>query len=320
MPSRWLRWLIVLFWLATTGWLFWNDVRPKWRTGEPPPFSIDDVEEVRKDQYNNPMPIFWTVQRANADGTYPVNVFHASTWVDYDKNEETFTINAKLDASKAHGLKPVDVAKILKIDVLTSAYRVNRSGQLLALEATVKAHFKETHLPLFSLLPRFDPSEQISLRIWAEVRERQFFAHCEAVARSLSKPMRLDLPPAEVSYTGSVLMPLHPVNHIRGLRPGQSWRQPLVDPIRDALASFPGFSGGVHWLNARVLSQPRMLDLNGNLMTCLAIEYSNDEDEIVGRTWVEQESEQVQQQEAFHEDGRWIMKRDLQRHSREKQN
>jgi len=41
------------------------------------------------------------------------------------------------------------------------------------------------------------------------------------------------------------------------------------------------------------------------------IEYTNDENEIMGRTWVEEVSERVLQQEAILEDGRWIMKRDL---------
>ena len=97
---------------------------------------------------------------------------------------------------------------------------------------------------------------------------------------------------------------------------GQTWRQPLVDPLRDALAWFPGISGGVRWLNARVLPELEVLDINGNVMNCLVIEYTNDEDEISARTWVEPNSEQVQQQEALLENGRWIIKRDLQRRSR----
>jgi len=127
----------------------------------------------------------------------------------------------------------------------------------------------------------------------------------------LAKPLQFDLPSTSVSYTGSVLLPLHPVNHIRGLRPGQSWRQPLIDPLRDAFAGLPGFSGEVRSLHARVLPQPETLKIGDNNIECLVIEYTDDENNSVGRTLVEQNSERVLQQEANLENGPWIMTRDL---------
>ncbi len=122
--------------------------------------------------------------------------------------------------------------------------------------------------------------------------------------------MKIDLPAAPLSYNGSVVMPLHPVSRIHGLRPGQSWRQPLVDPFHDAFAGLPGFSSGVRYANARVLPQPQVLNMGKDVdLTCLVIEYES-EGEIVGRTWVEQDSERVQQQEAIQEGERWLMKRE----------
>lgn len=321
MPPQWLRYLIVLFWLATTGWLFWHDLWPNWRPGEPPLFHVDLVEEVHhKDsvpQRNN-----WIVQRAKDSESKLYPVFEATTWVEHD-DEDVYTLNASLDARKDPKNQPIKVAEFFTIDRINSAYRVNRAGQLRSLEATVQLRFNP-ELSLFHhlLLKRPKPApnslstEKIQLRIWGEVRGRQFFAHCRIELAYLGKPMQLDLPAVDVSQTGSVLMPLHPISHIRGLRSGQSWRQPLVDPLRDALASVPGFSGGVRWLNARVLPRPQMLEQDGSSTSCLVIEYTNDESEVMGRTWVEQDGERVLQQEAILDDGHWIMKREPARRRR----
>jgi hypothetical protein len=66
----------------------------------------------------------------------------------------------------------------------------------------------------------------------------------------------------------------------------------------------------VRSLNANVLPQPEMLKWGDSETSCLVIEYTNDENNTMGRTWVEQSSNRVLQQEAILEDDRWIMKRD----------
>ncbi len=320
MPSRWFRLLIVVFWLTTTAWLFWHDLWPSWRSGEPPPYHIDPVDEVVK---GDPLRTFWTVQRLKQGVRQ--RIFRASTWVDYRPDDDTYILHASLNAEKDLTLQPVYVAKFLKIELVTSEYCVNRLGQLRSLEATVKTTPHPEQLlsglsPLLGGIFRAPPAaksgipsndDQISLYIWGDVQGDQFSAYCRAESPSLPKPLQFDLPSTTVSRTASVLMPLHPVNHIRGLRFGQTWRQPLVDPLRDAFASLPGLSGGVRALNARVLPQPEMLKIGDNEMSCLVIEYTDDEMETVGRTWVEQDSERVQQQEANLEDGLWIMRREL---------
>ena len=329
MPSRWLRWPIVVFWLATTGWLFWHDLWPNWRAGEPPPFYIDPVEEVQKGE---PVRTFWTVRRPPAKKD---KVFRASTWVEYHNDDDTYSLHARLDATK--NLDPKDdfyVAKVFKVEMLTSEYRVTRAGCLRSLEATVKATpylhraapvlatFLGPLLPKAPAIPRgvrergaMAAANSVSMRVWGDVHDGQFFARCSASSDALAKPIQFDLPSTPVAHTGSVLLPLHPVNHIRGLRPGQSWRQPLVDPLRDAFAELPGFSGGVRSLNARVLPQPETLKIGDNEINCLVIEYTDDEDKLIGRTLVEQNSERVQQQEANLEGDQWIMTRELSLHS-----
>lgn len=321
MPSRWLRVAIVLFWLTMTSWLMWREVWPNWRTGQPPPFSIDPVEEVQKSERQK---IFWTVTRRRQKEDKWNPVFHAATWTDYQQEDDTYTLHAKLDAPKGPRVQneAVYAANVLKVERLTSEYRITRTGLLHSLEATVTAtpHWQRfaPELPLALALFRAMPQQQgvpsaansVTLRIWGEVHEGQFFAHCQTSSDALSKPMQFDLPPTAVAHTASVLLPLHPVNQIKGLRPGQSWRQPLVDPLRDALASLPGLSGGVRSLQAHVLPQIETLTVGKIPLNCLVVEYRNDEGEWVGRTWVEQDSERVMQQEANLEDGQWRMTRE----------
>jgi hypothetical protein len=322
MPPRWLCGLIVVFWLATTGWLFWNDLGPSWRQGEPPPFNIDLVAEVQKNGQSER--IHWTVLRQLPNESEPMPVFRASTWLDYHLEDDTCSFRASLGTNQDKDLTPFLVARILRIDRMTSEYRVTRSGQLRALHADVRAIPEpwrvKQDLSLF--MPwlkqrsgegaKNTPSrhDSLELGIWGEVRDNQFIVHCRAGSGDIDHPMQFDLPPTPLSRTNSVLMPLHPVNRIRGLRLGQSWRQPLVDPLRDAFAALPGFSGGVRTLQAQVLPQTQVLVRGEVEIPCLVIEYTDEEHEIVGRTWVEEDSEQVQQQEALLDDIHWIMKRD----------
>lgn len=323
MPSRWLRWIIILFWLATTNWLFWHDLWPKWQPGKGPLLRPDDVDEVRNNTGRNT--IFWTVLRQRGEETEPI--FRAMTWVEYQPDEDAYTLNATLETSAAQKMQKVYLGRAFKIESIASLYQVDRAGQLHALHSLVKVMPEFGQLApdlkklIGSLLPsRSDPetknnplADQVSLRLWGEVRGEQFFAHFRATGDILAKPVQFDLPPTSMAHTSSVLMPLHPLNHIRGLYFGQSWRQPLVDPLRDAFASLTGFAGDVRWLHAHVLDRAQTLTVANNELSCRVIEYTNDEDETVARTWVEVESERVLQQEAVLDDGLWIMKREVER-------
>jgi hypothetical protein len=313
-----------MFWVTTMGWLFWRDLWPSWRPGEPPPFQIDDVEEVHR-RNANPSKTAWTVFRQVGENQ-PQPVFRAGTWVDYEKKADAYTLNAEFTTStlKSPDSQKLRVVNHLQIESMTSDYRVDPGGRLLSLKAKVNGvlYLEDRGKDLFSWATRLlrrNPAKghkddfPVELSIWGEVRGDQFFGHCQASSDEyLEKPIHLDLPATTVSYSGSVLMPLHPVNHIPGLRPGQSWHQPLVDPLRDAL---PGFSNGVRSLNARVLPQSQKLTSDDAEIECLVIEYTNDENDTVGRTWVEQSDNRVLQQEAIAENDRWIMKRDEPRSS-----
>src|SRR3954451_24938461 len=57
MPPRWLCVLIVASWLVLTGWLFYDELLPRLLPGQPPPVTIDLVEEAQTRR----VPTLWTV-------------------------------------------------------------------------------------------------------------------------------------------------------------------------------------------------------------------------------------------------------------------
>jgi hypothetical protein len=116
-------------------------------------------------------------------------------------------------------------------------------------------------------------------------------------------PLKLDMEPVEVPAHGSVFNPLHPVNRIGGLRPGQRWRMPQFDPLAEAVAaSLAKFLKlgkplplGPRFLDAEV-QPPKTLVWNKREVACLVIVYRSDE--ISASTWVRQQDGLVLRQEA----------------------
>jgi hypothetical protein len=99
---------------------------------------------------------------------------------------------------------------------------------------------------------------------------------------------------------------MHTVPRILGLRAGQTWRQPLLDPrsemLRAAIEQSP-FKGMLSLprspeaLTAVVHFDPQALDSDGQPQPCFVIEYQEGED-YTARTWVRQSDGSVVRQEA----------------------
>jgi hypothetical protein len=272
MPPRWLAYLIVAFWLTTCYWLFRNDIWPALRPGEPPPYAIDLVDEAQQDN----LQVRWNLLQ-NGRPTMSVR----TTVLYREKPDDTFALEAVFTPKVGGpGDRPEGVLRMLKS--MTSTYRIGRRGDLREMVVAL----------------RLEPSVECDIR--GIVRDGQFTS--EARLATPFGTRELTLPTVPVSYHGSVMQPLHPVNRILGLRPGRSWRMPVFDPFAATLGG-----DALTYFDARVLSETKPLSLDGREFRCRVIEYRGDDRE--GATWVEERSGLVLRQDARMGEHLWTLER-----------
>ena len=275
MLPRYVTVVIVVFWLATTGWLVYREILPNWRSGEAPPFTIDLADEAQLKIQR----IRWTILRADEDGEKPIG--RARTWVDYRAADDTFELHSQIEQLRlGSGLI------VVKVPEFASNYGVSRDGDLREMSAKVTASVVGL---------------EVKTRVNGAVREQRFWPHLSIETTGWG-PHELDLDPVAVSTHGTVLNPLHPVNRLRGLRPGQRWRMPLVDPMADALRALvakelPATKVGPRFLDAEVLPALQSLTWSGAEVPCLVISYHG-EDGFSARTWVREQDGLVLRQQA----------------------
>lgn len=276
MPPRWLGFAIVVFWLATSAVFFYHEYWPYLEPGAPPPFAVDLVDEVR-----NPVPILWKVSYEGKPA------FLAKTHVEHDAKANIFILRAYFTPDPPQSTGPNVFG--LSVKRLGSSYRVTPEGQLLGLGAGVDAVYKS---PIAVVN---QPREVAgSAQLTGTVANGRFDGTYEVVVEGITlKSGTISVP---VSAQGSVLIPLHPVNHLRGLRRGQTWRVPVIDPLDELLAGLvSGSRPDPTFLNARVLPKTEMHTWSNKQWECLVIEYQGDE--MSARTLVTVEDDLVLLQE-----------------------
>lgn len=281
MPPRHLILAILAFWVATTGWLFYRDLWPRLRPGEPPPFVIDLADEVSEQK------IFWRVfQNGEDKGGY------AFSWVHYRPDDDTFDVSSEFKLfSKGKG---TGADKQTEADqVFESTYRVTPEGVFRQINAKVSIKIQGI---------------EIQARITGRVDGPLFRPHLHLTSPAVE--VDRDLKPVAMSRRGSVLNPLQPLNRIQGLRPGQRWRVPLIDPLQDALSAFSGRPAEIGFLDAEVLPQLQTLTWGTRKTTdaCLVIAYQGEDRQA--RTWVRASDGLVLRQEASHHGATLTLERD----------
>jgi hypothetical protein len=285
VPPRFLTLTIVAFWLATTGWLFYRDLWPQLRPGEPPPYAIDLADEVQ-----DPNPIRWTVKRS---GTM---IGQARTKVKYRADDDTFELHGELSSSdkKKPYIELFGGPVGVKLQKLSVMYRVTRTGMLREIVTDAAAHLEGPHGLEF----------QLGAHMEGEVADRRFLPRGSFTWPGGRTEMPME--PVEVSATGTVLNSLHPANRINGLRPGQHWRVPVVDPLADAVGAavaakmkfnVSGLLSEPRVLDAEVLPAVQILHWNRQDVPCLVIVYRGNR-KLSARTWVRQSDGLVLRQEA----------------------
>jgi hypothetical protein len=292
MPPRWVSAAVVAAWVASAAWLFRQELWPSLEPDAPPPFTIDLVEEAQTEK----VPIRWRVTRDGAP------VLTARTSVAHRSKENDFTLRAVFEQREAlpdphHKPAPAPY----RVRRMTSAYRVTPEGRLLDVDVQIAIEMID-NLPL-----------DIDARVGGEVAGGQFRPHYE-----IETPKRKfagSLPPVAVSSQGSVVMPLHPVGRIGGLKAGQAWRVPVLDPLGEALGSLGGGGAGrVRFLRAAVRPRAEVIHWNGADTRCLVIDYEEEnqfqDDKMSARTWVREADGLVLKQEAELSGNTWVMTRE----------
>jgi hypothetical protein len=303
MPSRTLGLAIIVFWLGTTAWFFWRELLPAWRPGQPPPYTIDLADEANHQNID----IMWTVYLEEDAAT--VKVGQARTSVKFHEAEDTFELHMAIVGGSRPPVPgeeqpPVSRFQIGRFQVkkMESTYLVTRAGELLEATNTLVADAE-----VIGILVR-----DLKMVLKGKVQGQRFQSTCQFIfpvpfdqlAGDLGKEKKL--PPVDVSQYGSMLQPLHPLNRIRGLRPGQTWRMPLFDPFAGALARLGG-EAQPRFLTAHVQGSTQPLPGHPDVQ-CLVIEYDGDESQP--RTWVQASTDLVLRQEANVMGKRLILQRD----------
>lgn len=276
---------IIVCWLTATGWLLWNDVWPDWQPGQPPPFTIDLEEEAEIGHAQ----VRWVVSR-NA-----LELLTARTWVEYrEKPDDTFALKLNLKPKGQDG--SVAIGGLARLKEMDSTYRLSRKGEVR--EVAVNARY-EAALQGVPLEVKFD--------LQGEVRDGEFRPRLRYESRTVSELKgEWSLPAVRVSHHGSMLLPLHPVHRIEGLRRGQSWAMPLVN-VLEASTSLQS-TDPVVWLQARVLPDTKPLIVDHKEYDCLIIEYRGDGHRA--STWVDEKTGLVLRQEQSIGGDQWRMQRE----------
>ncbi len=276
MPPRWLAIIIIAAWLSVTSWMLWTEVLPYWLPGTPPAFSIDLVEEAQQGRNLTR----WVAER-NGEKVFQVNTHVERTAAGVFEMGAEYKPHASRDKDGPARIGGLSVAR------MTSAYRVNLAGDLVGLSIHVEG---ETLIPF-------------KADIAGEVRAGKLASL--VVLHAGGQESRLPLPEVAVPRGGNALMPLHPVNRIRGLRPGQAWTLRFFDPLR----AIGGRGEGMTLLRAAVRPQEETFT-HGRRKSepCLVIDYRGDE--VEASTWVAVRTGLVLKQEATQDGETWVLYRD----------
>ncbi len=226
MPSRWACIAIVGAWLIAMTWLFQREILPLLQADAPPPYSIDLVDESR-----NQHRIRWNVYLekdgpSNEEDGGPRAMAQAQTWVEArEKPDESFAF--RMELGPIPGRRPLDLG-MLKLQSVKGLTRVNRQGELLEMRVEVKIDVVPVAL------------KDVGIDLSGQMVDGQFAANYRVALGTDSRSvLEGDIEPFPLSNNTPVLQPLQPVHRIRGLYPGQRWRQPQVNPLEESCS--PGW-------------------------------------------------------------------------------
>lgn len=289
MPSRAVCWIIVIFWLATMGWFIRREILPQYFSDAPPPFVIDFSDEAVR----TPLPVRWLLTRNGQ------RMASAQTAIQYHEADDTFTLSSTI--WKFELLKLPDLTVV--VEPFKSIYHVTRNGELRGIENNVELMANDNRIRVY---------------IAADVKNGLAQPYCKVESPWGNLEPRLDPMPVG---SGGALNPMHPVHRVLGLRLGQRWRLPMLDPLSDVQrvaieAIAHGYVSNLlpklPTTEARELiaevTGPRTLEWMGAEHECFVIEYRAES--LAGRTWVRIKDGLVLRQEAIRGGEELVMDRE----------
>jgi hypothetical protein len=314
MPPRYLGWAIVAFWLATSGWLFYREILPRFLDDQPTFFQPDYEDEVRVALTR------WVVyqdSRKLGSATRPEDRVGSGT-TQQQRQGHSFLLSSELKLNK------LKVAACRLDTLITSAYEFGLERDLRGLDAKVVLR----EVAVTEASKGLADKALEAIRQWlpleasmgGRVRGNEFIPRFELTVRKTQKVALPALDPVRLPAGGSFMNPMHPFDKIHGLSAGKGWRMPLVDPLADALAAslvkaFPPLQWAlsnsdvqIRFLDARV--RAARLSWEGGEQDCLVIEYTDPRwKNMVAQTWVRASDHRVLRQEAAFLNSRLVMER-----------
>ncbi len=273
MPPRPISIAIILFWLGTTGALVYQELEPRFRAGEPPPFTIPLTADVGENIVN------WNVlQKGKQIGNGFTRIQRQP-----DRTYEFFARFKMME--KLQTLGEVEDLKVI------STYRTTEQGNLVAANAELTCLVDAKLLGKHSVEFSFDGT----------VKDQQM--HPKVVVKLSGAEFQPELVPFPVAESGNMLNPMHLVPKIAGLREGRSWRIPLMDPLQAIPADYrdlvPTKGMVVKELIATVQAEDR--DWHGTVEPCFKISYAKSGERPLAATWVRRRDDLVLEQWASYE-------------------
>lgn len=220
MPSRFGVALIATFWLATTGFVAYRDVLPRYFSDGPPPIRIDLTDEATQRQAR------WMLYRETADGTF-AKVGALSTELEYVPEDDTFWFrNEYADLKLDVGV--VGAAVRFHIPKANSDVRVTRLGRLREQRMTgeLRVSLQVGALPLWTDIGT--GTAELTARVVGDRLTGRV-----KVSSEFGDETR-DLP-AVPTADGQVLSPMMPVARLQGVRPGRRWVIREGDPLKESI-------------------------------------------------------------------------------------
>ena len=265
MPSRIIIAGIFVFWLASVGLLFYREVLPRWRTESAPAYAIEITDEV-------------------GSPTAEWQMFDKDKLIGRGNSKIRRTADRNFEMSQTFTFTDLEINVVLAkmaVKRLESVYRVTPKGDLLGLEVKSKAGLKDA-----KGLIEFE----------AELTGDVVDGWLTPKLKLFGSPVELPgFGKIAIGEHGSILNPMHLVHRLPGLREGQHWRVPLLDPFKMFKAN-DLIGPALPFLDAEVVAAETTW--NDRVVDCLKIIYREPGKDVVAATWVRRSDGLVLAQDA----------------------